>query len=228
MSRYLIVGGSQGIGKSVVEKLVADKHELYVWGRRELDMPGVKYICNDVMGDLDLTGLPQELDGVVYCPGSLNLKPFHRITAADFAQDWHINVLGAIKTLQATLPLLKKSNHASVVLFSTVAVSLGMPFHASIASCKGAIEGLVKSLAAEWAPNIRVNAIAPSLTNTPLTEKIISTAEKMEAACKRHPLQKIGEASDISNLVQFLLSPQSSWMTGQVLHLDGGKSAIST
>ena len=171
-------------------------------------------------------GLPEVLDGLVYCPGSINLKPFARLSIEDFLSDLSVNLLGAVRSLQVVAPRLKKSSCASVVLFSSVAATLGMPYHASIASSKAAVEGLVKSLAAEWAPHIRVNAIAPSLTDTSLTEKLLNSADKIEAAIKRHPLQKIGNATDIAALASFLLSPSAAWISGQILHADGGLSAI--
>ena len=137
-----------------------------------------------------------------------------------------INLFGLIDVIQTALPNLKKSKHSSVVAFSTVAVKMGMPFHASIAASKGALEGLCKSLAAEYAPTIRFNAIAPSLTNTPLAERLISTPEKIEASAKRHPLNKIGNPTEIATLVDFLLSNNSSFITGQVIMADGGISSI--
>jgi 3-oxoacyl-[acyl-carrier protein] reductase len=170
--------------------------------------------------------LPEVLNGLVYAPGSINLKPFNRLSQEDFLNDWQVNVMGAITSLQTALPMLKKSDSASVVLYSTVAVSLGMPFHASIAAAKGAIEGLTKSLAAELSPKIRVNCIAPSLTNTSLAEKLLNTPEKMEASGKRHPLQRVGNANEMAEMTCFLLSSTASWMTGQILHLDGGMSSI--
>lgn len=227
MSNYLIVGGTKGIGLALTQKLVSEGHTVIVWARTVSEIAGAEvYACDLTRDTPDTSTLPAHLDGVVYCPGSINLKPFTRLSPDDFLQDFQVNLLGAVKTLQVTQPLLKKSSQASVVLFSTVAVATGMPFHASVASSKGAVEGLVKSLAAEWAPGIRVNAIAPSLTATPLAEKLISSPEKREAAGKRHPLQKIGEPDDIAAMAAFLLSPAASWMTGQILHIDGGMSTI--
>ncbi|NBV39267.1 MAG: SDR family oxidoreductase [Verrucomicrobia bacterium] len=166
------------------------------------------------------------MDGTVYCPGTIQLKPFHRLTPEDFLKDFQINCLGAVAALQSALPALKASGKASVVLFSTVAVVQGMLMHASIATAKGAVEGLTRSLAAEWAPVIRVNAIAPSLTDTPLAGNLLNADSKKEAAGKRHPLQQIGKPEDLASLVAYLLSDASSFMTGQVLSVDGGLSSV--
>lgn len=229
MGHYLIVGGTRGIGAALATQLVEQGHEVIIWARNLIDLAGAQvFVNNPAESAPDLAGLPAVLDGLVYCPGSINLKPFARLTQEDFLQDFQTNVLGAVRTMQAVAPLLKKSEQASVVLFSSVAASLGMPFHASIASSKAAIEGLVKSLAAEWAPNIRVNGIAPSLTNTSLAEKLLNSADKIDAAAKRHPLQKLGSPEDIAAMAAFLLSPQASWITGQILHIDGGMSALKT
>lgn len=226
MKRFLIVGGTQGIGLATTQALLKQGHKVQVWARTPTPIEGAQVIANDATGALDLSHLPEVLDGVVYCPGTINLKPFHRLTPDDFTRDWQVNVMGAVATLQAVMPRLKNAERASVVLFSTVAVAVGMPFHASIASAKGAIEGLTKSLAAEWAPKIRVNAIAPSLTQTPLAEKLLSNNEKMDAAAKRHPLQKIGAPEEIAALAVFLLGDNASFITGQVIHVDGGLSSV--
>lgn len=226
MKQFLIIGGTKGIGLATTQALVQQGHKVCVWARIPITIEGAQVIANDVTGELDLSHLPDVLDGIVYCPGSINLKPFHRLSADDFARDWQLNVMGAVTALQAVMPRLKAAEQASVVLFSTVAVALGMPFHASIASAKGAIEGLTKSLAAEWAPKIRVNAIAPSLTQTPLAEKLLSSSEKIDAAAKRHPLQAIGSPETVAAMVTFLLGDESKWITGQVMHVDGGLSSV--
>jgi 3-oxoacyl-[acyl-carrier protein] reductase len=227
---YLIVGGSSGIGLSLTELLASTGNHVTVVSRNQNNliekMFGARQIISDATTENFINQLDEELDGVVYCPGSINLKPFHRLTEADFLSDFNINVIGAVKTIQACLPLLKKGRNPSIVLFSTVAVAQGMPFHSSIAASKGAIEGLAKSLAAELSPTIRVNVIAPSLTNTPLANKLLGSQEKIEAAGNRHPLKKIGTPEDIANLASFLLSEQASWITGQIFGVDGGLSTL--
>ena len=168
------------------------------------------------------------LDGLVYFPGSITLKPFHRLTAEDFLRDFQVNCLGAAEAIRQALPSLKAAPSASIVLFSTVAAAQGMPFHASIAAAKGAVEGLGLSLAAELAPGVRVTVIAPSLTDTPLAGPLLNSDAKREAAAKRHPLQRVGEPADVAELVAFLLSDAAAFMTGQILRPDGGLSSIRT
>jgi NAD(P)-dependent dehydrogenase (short-subunit alcohol dehydrogenase family) len=189
--------------------------------------PSISYHSLNVLDEaIDLSFLPEKLDGVVYCPGSINLKPFARIKPEDFTNDFNLQVGGMIKVLQAVYPALKKSEAASVVVFSTVAVQMGLPFHTQVSASKGAIEGLTKALSAEWAPSVRVNCIAPSLTDTPLAAQLLNTEEKKAANALRHPLKKIGTATDIANMAAFLLSEKASWITGQVMHVDGGMSTI--
>jgi NAD(P)-dependent dehydrogenase (short-subunit alcohol dehydrogenase family) len=230
MKNYLVIGGSSGIGKSLTKILSESGHQVFAtYNQHQPDesTPNTHYSYLNVLDEgINLDFLPDELDGVVYCPGSINLKPFSRIKLDAFAEDYKLQVLGAIKVLQAALPRLKTVEQSSVVLFSTVAVQLGFNFHSQVAASKGAIEGLTRSLAAEWAPNIRINAIAPSLTNTPLAAKLLSNDKKIEANAERHPLKKIGSPEDIAEMAAFLLSEKSSWMTGQIMHVDGGMSSI--
>ena len=226
----LIIGGSSGIGRALVG-LLAPTHNIYVASRsnESLDNTGVTHLSFDVLNDaLDVTALPEQLNGFVYCPGSINLRPFRGLKPETFQQDFEINVVGAVKSLQAVLPLLQKSPAASLVFFSTVAVQTGMPFHASVASAKGAIEGLTRSLAAEYAPKFRVNCIAPSLTQTPLADKFLNNEAKLEKAQARHPLQQVGSAENVAQMAAFLLGEESQWMTGQILHVDGGIGDLKT
>jgi len=170
--------------------------------------------------------LDQPLDGLVYFPGTINLKPFSRLTPADFTRDYEINALGAAMLIQHYLTNLKKNEHASVVLISSVAASLGLPFHGSISMAKAALEGLTRALGAEFAPTIRVNCIAPSMVDTPLASKFVDTPEKREQLTKRNPMRKIGTPADIASMITFLLNDDSQWMTGQVLNVDGGMGAL--
>jgi NAD(P)-dependent dehydrogenase (short-subunit alcohol dehydrogenase family) len=230
MKNYLIVGGSSGIGQVLVNQLSAKGHNVYAtYNKTEVSPsdPKVQYHHLDVRQDVvDLSFLPDQIDGLVYCPGSINLMPFHRIKPTKFLEDYQLQVVGAVNILQQVLPYLKKSESASVLFFSTVAVQTGFNFHTQVAASKGAIEGLTRSLAAEWAPKIRVNAIAPSITNTPLASKLLSSDDKIQANADRHPLKKIGSPEDIANAAFFLLSEQSSWITGQILNVDGGISSL--
>lgn len=231
MFNYVVAGGSSGIGKSLTEKLLNQGSRVWVFARSRhnlIEHPNLEFISVDFSTtDIEIQSLPDVIHGLAYCPGSIYLNAFNRIKTAQFERDFKINVLGAVELIQQSLPALKKAGKSSVVLFSTVAAQTGMNFHASIAASKGAIEGLTRSLAAEYASaGIRFNCIAPSLTNTPLAEKLVNTPEKLAASDARHPLGRIGTPGDVSNLAGFLLSEDSSWMTGQVLGLDGGMGSI--
>ncbi|MGB1516283.1 MAG: SDR family NAD(P)-dependent oxidoreductase [Flavobacteriaceae bacterium] len=224
----LLIGGSSGIGLATA-KLLIESHEVYIASRSSDSLTGldIHHLPFDVTtDDLSTLDLPAELSGLVYCPGSINLRPFKGLKPEAFEADFQINVMGFVKSLQAVLP--KLTTNSSVVLYSTVAVKVGMPFHASVAASKGALEGLGKSLAAELAPKTRVNVIAPSITNTPLADRFLNNEAKMEKSAQRHPLKRVGQADDIAALTRFLLSDESSWMTGQILGLDGGMSTLNT
>lgn len=230
MANILIIGASSGIGSALATQLIADSNQVYgTFNKTTSGSPDgfTKFQPLNVLDEnLDFSFLPDVLDGLVYCPGSVNLKPFARIKPEDFVADYQLQLVGAVKSIQACLPKLKNSAQASIVLFSTVAVQTGFNFHSLVASSKGAVEGLTKALAAEFAPKIRVNCIAPSITDTPLAGALLNTDEKKEANAQRHPLKKIGRPDDLANLAAFLLSEKSSWITGQVLHADGGMSSL--
>lgn len=230
MATYLIIGGSSGIGLNLANLLSAEGHQVYATYNTHPVQGANNLISWHPLNVLDeniaLDFLPEMLNGIIYCPGSINLRPFDRIKAADFISDYNLNVVGAVKIIQAVLPRLKKASNASITLFSTVAVQNGLPFHSQVAASKGAIEGLTKALAAELAPGIRVNCIAPSLTDTPLAAGLLNTDQKREANALRHPLKKIGASEDIANMAAFLISEKAGWITGQVIHVDGGMSAI--
>ncbi len=226
----LIVGGSSGIGLALATQL-ASKNKVFVASRSSeaIQHLDVEHIVYDATQDeLDTSKLPEVLHGFVYCPGSINLRPFKGMKLEAFQSDFEINVIGAVRSLKAVLGHLNASGNAAVVLYSTVAVQTGMPFHSSVAASKGAIEGLTRSLAAEFAPHIRVNAIAPSLVDTPLASKFLNNEVKMEKANERHPLGRVGNANEIAQATAFLLGEESSWMTGRILQLDGGIGNLKT
>lgn len=226
--KIAVIGASKGIGLSLIQLLLEQGHEVFATYSQtspELQHAHLHWQQFDVLAQSAYEA-PEQLDGMVYCPGNISLKPFNRFSSADFQQDFQLQVLGAISCIQNALPALKKSANASVVLFSTVAVQQGLPFHSLVSTSKGAIEGLTRALAAELAPSVRVNAIAPSLTNTPLAENLLNSDAKREANAARHPLKRVGEAKDIAAMAAFLLSEQASWISGQIMHVDGGISAL--
>jgi len=227
----LIVGASSGVGLATAELLGAQGVNLYTISRTEPKLPSsldYKHINHDVLGnDFPDDFLPETIDALIYCPGSINLKPFRSLTPDAFREDYEINVIGAVKTIKAALkPMKKAEGSPSVVLFSTVAVQQGMAFHGSVAAAKGAVEGLTRSLAAELSPKIRVNCIAPSLVNTPLASKILSSEDRIKASHERHPLKRFGEPNDIAQTAAFLVSDNASWITGQIIGVDGGLSSL--
>jgi NAD(P)-dependent dehydrogenase (short-subunit alcohol dehydrogenase family) len=230
MKNVLVIGGSSGVGAATVELLQKNNYAVYSTYKRNEPVasnPTTSFHHLDVLdSEVDLSFLPDTIDGLVYCPGSINLKPFSRIKPGDFLEDLELQVVGAIKCIQAALVKLKASENSSIVLFSSVAAQFGFNFHSQVSVSKGAIEGLTKALSAELSPRIRVNSIAPSLLDTPLANKLLSSEEKRRANAERHPLKRIGKAQDIAQMVEFLLSENSSWITGQVLPVDGGMSRL--
>ena len=230
MAKYLVVGASSGIGRALATQLVESGHQVYAtYYKNEITSSNSKlsfHHLNVLDENLSIDFLPDEINGIVYCPGSINLKPFSRLKSEDFMSDYQLQLIGAVKMIQAVIPKLKDANNPSIVLFSTVAVQSGLNFHSLVASSKGAIEGLTRALAAELAPKIRVNCVAPSLTDTPLAASLLNTDQKKEANALRHPLKRIGSATDIANMAEFLLSDKSGWITGQILHVDGGMGSI--
>ncbi len=226
MKTYLFAGASSAIAKESAALLQAKGHKVIGISTKEKDFNYNEFYQIESYDFGHFPVLEVAIDGIAYFPGTINLKPFHRLKPEEFQTDFSINTMGAVAFAQNYLANLKKTENASMVFFSTVAVGIGMPFHSSIAMAKGAIEGLTKSLAAEYAPTIRVNCIAPSLVNTPLAEKFVSSPEKIESMQKRNPMQKVGDAIDVANAVVFLLGNESSWVSGQIMAVDGGMSTL--
>ncbi|QWX84909.1 SDR family oxidoreductase [Cellulophaga sp. HaHaR_3_176] len=223
----LLIGGSHGIGFSIASELQKE-HNVYIASRtkEEIQNLNVTHIPFDVLNDeLDTSVLPDELHGFVYCPGSINLKPFKMMSLDTFYEDMELNFFSLVKIVKNIIS--KMSVNSSMVFFSTVAVGTGMPFHSSVAAAKGAIEGFAKSMAAEYAPKIRINVVAPSLIDTPLAKRLLNTDKKVEIMSQRHPLKRVGKPEDIADVSLFLLSDKSSWMTGQILGVDGGLSSLN-
>lgn len=228
MKNILLIGGSYGIGLAIAKELQND-NKLFVASRTNENLAGlnVTHIPFDATNDnLDIAQLPAVIDGLVYCPGSINLRPFRGLKPEAFEVDLQINFISLVKVIQAVLPNLTAGEQSSIVLFSSVAATMGMPFHTSVAAAKGAIEGFAKALAAEYAPKIRVNVIAPSLTDTPLADKFLNNETKQEKSAERHPLKRFGTPEDSAQMATFLLSDKSSWISGQVFHVDGGMSTL--
>jgi 3-oxoacyl-[acyl-carrier protein] reductase len=228
MKNILLIGGSYGIGLAIAQELQYD-NKVFIASRTNENIAdmNVTHIPFDATTDiLDTSLLPEVIDGLVYCPGSINLRPFRGLKIDVFENDMQINFISMVKVLQTVLPNLTASTQSSVVLFSSVAASMGMPFHTSIAAAKGAVEGFAKALAAEYAPKIRVNVIAPSLTDTPLANKFLNSEEKKDKSAQRNPLKKVGTSEDLAQMASFLLNEKSNWISGQIFHVDGGMSTL--
>ena len=221
MRKIVIVGGSKGIGEAIVASLVNDNIVVNISRSAPLQPHAnlTHYNC-DILTD-ELPDL-EEVDTLIYCPGSINLKPISRLKLSDFRDDFEINVIGAVKTIQKYLPKLKNGTHPSILLFSTVAAKLGMPYHASVAAAKSAVEGLAKSLGAELAPTIRVNAIAPTVTETDLASKLLRNEKMIENITERHPLKKFLKPNEVADLATFLVSEKANSISGQIFELDCG------
>ena len=221
MKTIIIVGGSKGIGKAIAEKLLPTHHIINISrSAPEFSHEHLTHHNCDVLKD-DLPTI-ESVDGLIYCPGSINLKPISRLSLDDFRDDFEINVLGAVKSIQTYLDILKKGNKPSILLFSTVAAKLGMPFHASVAASKSAVEGLVKSLGAEMATTLRINAIAPTVTDTDLASKLLRNEKMIENITERHPLKKFLKPEEVADMAEFLMSEKASSISGQVFELDCG------
>lgn len=226
MKNILVVGGSKGIGREIVNSQLEKGNNCYNFSRTESGINNQNLVEEkiDILSD-DLPDI-ENIDSVIYCPGSINLKPILQLKEEDFVNDFNINVLGAIKTVKTYLNNLKKGDDPSLLFFSTVAVGQGMPFHSSVSVAKAGIEGLTKSLAAELAPSIRVNCIAPTITRTNMAQRILRNEKIEENIANKHPLKKICEAKDISDMADFLISHNAKNITGQIMHVDGGMSTL--
>ena len=224
-----MIGGSYGIGLPLL-KILNKEFNVHVACRTndQLQSENVNFIKFDALNDeFDNSLIPDEIHGFVYLPGSINLRPFKGLSVEAFKQDLEINLISLIKVLKTVMPKLVAADNSSIVLMSTVAVQRGMPFHSSVSASKGAIEGLTKSLAAEYAPKIRVNAVAPSIVDTPLANRFLNNDLKIEKSAQKHPMKRVGNSADIAETINFLLSEKSSWMTGQIIGVDGGTSTLS-
>ena len=221
MGKYIVVGGSKGIGNAIVNNLLQE-HSVVNLSRTSPDVssPNLEHHNCDILTD----ELPEieAADGLIYCPGSINLKPINRLSSDEFRQDFEINVIGAVKAVQKYLPVLKNGTNPSIVLFSTVASDLGMPFHASVAASKSAVEGLTKSLGAELAPTVRVNAIAPTVTDTELASKLLRNERMVENMKERHPLKRYLQPQEVADMATYLLSDKAQSLSGQVFKMDCG------
>lgn len=229
MKNILLIGGSYGIGQELAH-LLADHSTVYVASRTvpTWTHPKIRHIEYDAQtGEFPMDALPESLDGFAYLPGSINLKPFRSLRPDHFLDDLYINFISMVRTLQSVLPRLHAAPSPAVVLFSSVAATTGMPFHTSISAAKGAVEGFARSLASEVAPKMRVNVVAQSLTDTPLADKFLNNDVKREKSAEKHPLKRIGTTADVAQAAAYLLSDHSSWVTGQVLRVDGGLSTLS-
>ena len=221
MRHILIIGGTKGIGKAIIDLLI-EENKITCMSRNVSDYNHENY--NHIQLDATLDNFPdlEKIDSLVYCPGSINLKPISTLSIEDFRNDFELNVIGAVKSIKKYLPLLKKGENPSILLFSTVATKLGMPYHASVSASKSAIDGIVKTLGAKLAPKIRINAIAPTITNTELASKILRNEKVLENMIERHPLKKILSANEVAKMAKFLISEDGSSISGQIINMDAG------
>ncbi|MEL1241643.1 SDR family NAD(P)-dependent oxidoreductase [Flavobacterium flavipallidum] len=221
MKNIVIIGGSKGIGNAILLQQL-EKNKIYNISRTapEIAHPNLKHYSLDVLQD----ELPEieTIDTLIYCPGSINLKPIGNLSINDFRNDFEINVIGAVKCIQHYLAVLKKGNSPSILLFSTVAAKLGMPFHASIATAKAGIEGLVKSLGAELASTVRINAIAPTITETSLASSILRNERMKENMIERHPMKGYLKPDEVAQMADFLISEKAKSISGQIFEMDYG------
>ncbi len=221
MKNIVIIGGTKGIGKSIVSEVV-ENHKVVCLSRNQTDFSHDNYTFHNFDALVDDYPDFESVDCLIYCPGSINLKPISTLSLDDFRNDFELNVIGAVRAIKKYLNLLKKSGSASILLFSTVATKLGMPYHASVSVAKSGIDGLVKTLGSELAPKVRINAIAPTITNTELASKILRNDKVIENMVERHPLKKILSSNEVAKMASFLISEDASSISGQIFNMDAG------
>jgi len=221
MKNIVIIGGTKGIGKAIVREVV-DNNNVVCLSRNQTDFSHDNYTFHNFDALVDDYPDFESVDCLIYCPGSINLKPISTLSLDDFRNDFELNVIGAVRAIKKYLNLLKKSGSASILLFSTVATKLGMPYHASVSVAKSGIDGLVKTLGSELAPKVRINAIAPTITNTELASKILRNDKVIENMVERHPLKKILSSNEVAKMASFLISEDASSISGQIFNMDAG------
>ena len=221
MKNIVIIGGTKGIGKAIVSEVV-DNNNVVCLSRNQTDFSHDNYTFHNFDALVDDYPDFESVDCLIYCPGSINLKPISTLSLDDFRNDFELNVIGAVRAIKKYLNLLKKSGSASILLFSTVATKLGMPYHASVSVAKSGIDGLVKTLGSELAPKVRINAIAPTITNTELASKILRNEKVIENMVERHPLKKILSSNEVAKMASFLISEDASSISGQIFNMDAG------
>jgi 3-oxoacyl-[acyl-carrier protein] reductase len=221
MKNIVIIGGTKGIGKSIVSEVV-ENHKVVCLSRNQTDFSHDNYTFHNFDALVDDYPDFESVDCLIYCPGSINLKPISTLSLDDFRNDFELNVIGAVRAIKKYLNLLKKSGSASILLFSTVATKLGMPYHASVSVAKSGVDGLVKTLGSELAPKVRINAIAPTITNTELASKILRNDKVIENMVERHPLKKILSSNEVAKMASFLISEDASSISGQIFNMDAG------
>ena len=224
--QFLIVGANSSIGKEVFTLLSKDGHEVFTTSRGSFDNPGRHFITEDLSSFDEMEGLPNSLDGLLYCPGTINLKSIQRLQIDDLLADLEVNFFGAFHALKGLLPKLKNEDGGSVVFITTVAANVGMPMHGSISAAKSALQGFAISMGAELAPRVAVNCVAPSLTNTPMAEFLLNSETKIQASEDRHPLKKIGNPTSIAKTIELLMHAKDHGITGQTFNIDSGLSTL--
>lgn len=225
MNTVLVVGGSHGIGHALVRQQL-EHHQVISLSRTSSEIKAPNF--NEYLLDVCTENLPEldSLDAIIYCPGSIQLKPISSLKENTLREDFEINVVGGYRVIRQYHRVLKKGANPSIVMFSSVAVAQGMPFHVSVAAAKGAVEGMVRTLAAEFAPTIRVNAIAPTITDTPLAAGFLRNDKMRDKMKERHPLKRILDVDEVASMASYLISDHAKSITGQIIGIDAGMSIV--